>query len=122
MERDEEIKQKARELALDWNVGRGNEFYYRFDKLVDIARWADRTQPNPWHKASEELPPICEPCDESADCVLAVLGRQVKIGGKIYLTGFYDHEVKDWYICGNGYSKLTNLEVTDWMLLNKPQS
>ena len=58
MIRDEEINQKARELALDWNVGCGNEFYYRFDKLVDIARWADRNQPNPWISVKEKMPPI----------------------------------------------------------------
>ena len=74
---------------------------------------------NPWHKASDELPPISEPREESADCLLAVIGRQVKVGGKMYLTGFYDHEVRDWHIYGTGYSQMTNIMVLEWQLIQK---
>lgn len=115
MTREAQIKQ----AAIERGCIEGTAEYYGF---IQGARYADQNPTNPWHKASEEIPPICEPCDESADCVLAVLGRQVKIGGKIYLTGFYDHQIRDWHIYGNGYSKMTNLEVIDWMLLNKSQS
>ena len=95
MTRDEEINQKARELALDWNVGRGNEFYYRFDKLVDIARWADRTQPNQWISVEDRLPP--------RDVALVFPTHSIPVIGMIgnstdaIHTGMrYDYSSKEW--------------------------
>lgn len=99
MTREEEIKQKAREFALDWNVGRGNEFYYRFDKLVDIARWADRTQPNPWLSAEERLP-------EEGKLVFA----RTVVGS--YSVGQYIYP--QWYITGIP-SDHGLVSVTHWM-------
>lgn len=58
MTREEQIKQAARDIALNWNVGRGNEFYYRLDKLTEMARWADEHPKSPWIDINVKLPEV----------------------------------------------------------------
>lgn len=58
MTREQEINQAARDVAFNWNVGRGNEFFYRLDRLAAMARWADEHPKNPWRNLKDEMPPV----------------------------------------------------------------
>ena len=100
MTREEQITQAARDIALNWNVGRGNEFYYRLDKLTEIARWADEHPKSPWISVKDRLPEkinkfMSEP----------VLCRYTRGSKEYFHVSQYDFEFDEWQISN----------VTHWM-------
>lgn len=126
--REEEIKQKARELALDWNVGRGNELYYRLDKLVEIARWADEhpvdankatmivQSIDAWIDAKEHKPEAVEQKEFGA----RKLSRQVLCvydDGKCHVER-YDHDCNCWR-WANGYGQMHEPKM--WRYIDIPE-
>ena len=100
MTREEEIMEKARAIALNWEIG---GFTSVCEMLVAMAKWADEHPKNPWISVKDRLPEQDLHCEEIP----------VLLKNGYWFKGYYSGDMWHYYDeCGDD---IITWDVTYWM-------